>query len=116
MRVHANFAEYAPFALLLMALAESLGPPHVLTHLVGLMLVAGRTLHAARLRPFADTANPQVQSVGGAAHVHGDGHRRTDVLLAVGALPAGLVQRSKPCSHAQRYPRARNAAVARLCT
>src|ERR1700726_4288027 len=27
MRVHANFAEYAPFALLLMALAESLGPP-----------------------------------------------------------------------------------------
>ena len=46
MRVHANFAEYAPFALLLMALAESLGPPHILTHLVGLTLVAARVLHA----------------------------------------------------------------------
>jgi uncharacterized protein len=46
MRVHANFAEYAPFTLLLMALAENLGPPHVLTHLVGLLLVAGRGLHA----------------------------------------------------------------------
>ena len=46
MRVHANFAEYAPFALLLMALAESLAPPHHLMHLVGLTLVAGRLLHA----------------------------------------------------------------------
>jgi uncharacterized protein len=46
MRVHANFAEYVPFALVLMALAESLGPPHILTHLVGLMLVVGRVLHA----------------------------------------------------------------------
>ena len=45
-RVHANFAEYVPFALLLMALAESLGPPHILTHLVGLMLIVGRSLHA----------------------------------------------------------------------
>ena len=54
MRVHANFAEYAPFALLLMALAESLAPPHILIHLVGLTLVAGRVMHA----------NPEVQSVG----------------------------------------------------
>ena len=46
MRVHANFAEYVPFALLLMALAENLGPPHILTHLVGITLVAGRALHA----------------------------------------------------------------------
>ena len=45
-RVHANFAEYAPFTLLLMALAENLGPPHVLVHLVGLTLLAGRTMHA----------------------------------------------------------------------
>ena len=46
MRVHANFAEYAPFTLLLMALAESMAPPRPLLHLVGLMLVAGRLLHA----------------------------------------------------------------------
>ena len=46
MRVHANFAEYVPFTLLLMALAESMAPPRPLLHLVGLMLVAGRLLHA----------------------------------------------------------------------
>lgn len=45
-RVHANFAEYVPFALILMALAENMAPPHVLTHLVGLTLVAGRAMHA----------------------------------------------------------------------
>jgi uncharacterized membrane protein YecN with MAPEG domain len=46
MRVHANFAEYVPFALLLMALAESMAPPRLLLHLVGLLLLAGRLLHA----------------------------------------------------------------------
>ncbi len=46
MRVHANFAEYVPFTLLLMALAENMGPPHILTHLVGLLLLAGRLMHA----------------------------------------------------------------------
>ena len=46
MRVHANFAEYVPFTLLLMALAESMAPPHLLLHLAGLMLVVGRLLHA----------------------------------------------------------------------
>lgn len=46
MRVHANFAEYVPFTLLLMALAESMAPPHLLLHIAGLLLVAGRLLHA----------------------------------------------------------------------
>jgi hypothetical protein len=46
MRVHANFAEYVPFTLLLMALAESMAPPHLLLHVAGLLLVAGRLLHA----------------------------------------------------------------------
>jgi uncharacterized membrane protein YecN with MAPEG domain len=45
-RVHANFAEYVPMALLVMALAESLVPPRPLLHLVGLLLLAGRLLHA----------------------------------------------------------------------
>jgi uncharacterized membrane protein YecN with MAPEG domain len=45
-RIHANFAEYVPFALLLMALAESLAPPRPLIHLAGLLLVAGRVMHA----------------------------------------------------------------------
>ncbi len=46
MRVHANFAEYAPFALVLLALAESLKVPSPLLHLAGLALVAGRFVHA----------------------------------------------------------------------
>lgn len=46
MRVHANFAEYVPFALLLLALAESLKAPSILLHIVGLVLLAGRFIHA----------------------------------------------------------------------
>ncbi len=46
MRVHANFAEYAPLTLLLMALAESMTAPRPLVHLVGILLVAGRLVHA----------------------------------------------------------------------
>jgi uncharacterized protein len=46
MRVHANFAEYAPFALLLLALAESLQTPDWALHLTGLSLLAGRCAHA----------------------------------------------------------------------
>jgi uncharacterized membrane protein YecN with MAPEG domain len=46
MRVHANFAEYAPFALLLLALAESLQAPAWALHLIGLSLFAGRCAHA----------------------------------------------------------------------
>ncbi len=46
LRVHANFAEYVPFTLLTMALAESMAPPDVLVHASGLLLLAGRMLHA----------------------------------------------------------------------
>ncbi|MDX2308527.1 MAG: MAPEG family protein [Hyphomicrobium sp.] len=46
MRVHANFAEYAPFALLLLALAESLALPVWLLHGAGAALVLGRAVHA----------------------------------------------------------------------
>lgn len=46
MRVHANFAEYVPFTLLLMAMAESMTAPRALIHLAGLILIAGRLIHA----------------------------------------------------------------------
>ncbi len=46
MRVHANFAEYVPLALILMALAESLKAPSILLHLLGLALIAARVIHA----------------------------------------------------------------------
>lgn len=46
MRVHANFAEYVPFTLLLMAIAESMTAPRPLIHIAGLILIAGRLMHA----------------------------------------------------------------------
>ena len=46
MRVHANFAEYIPFTLLLMAIAESMTAPRPLIHVAGLILIAGRLMHA----------------------------------------------------------------------
>ena len=45
-RVHANFAEYAPLAILLMALAESLQARSAVMHAAGLTLLIGRIIHA----------------------------------------------------------------------
>jgi len=46
MRVQANFAEYVPLALLLMALAESLKTAPWLLHVMGIALVVARLTHA----------------------------------------------------------------------
>ena len=46
MRVHANFAEYVPLALLLIYFAEVSGAPVLLVHVLGLCLLAGRLAHA----------------------------------------------------------------------
>lgn len=46
MRVHANFAEYAPLSLVLMGLAESLRAPAVGIAAIGLVLLIGRLIHA----------------------------------------------------------------------
>ena len=46
MRVHANFAEYVPFALLLATFVEMEGRPALLIHLLCLALVVGRVVHA----------------------------------------------------------------------
>lgn len=48
-RAHANFAEYVPFALILLAACEHLDAPSVLVHALGVMLVAGRHIHAYAL-------------------------------------------------------------------
>ncbi|WP_072390920.1 MAPEG family protein [Hyphomicrobium sp. CS1GBMeth3] len=45
-RVHANFAEYVPMALLMLTFAESLKAPLIVLHVLGLALLAGRLLHA----------------------------------------------------------------------
>lgn len=46
MRTQANCAEYAPFALLLIAMVELQGAGALLLNLLGLALLAGRVLHA----------------------------------------------------------------------
>ncbi len=46
MRVHANFAEYVPLALLLMFFVERGGGSALRMHILGAALLAGRLLHA----------------------------------------------------------------------
>ncbi len=46
MRAQGNFAEYAPFGLFLLALVELFDAPNIAVHLLGLMLLSGRLLHA----------------------------------------------------------------------
>ena len=41
----ANFAEYAPFVLLLMGIAKLSGTPAWRLHVIGGLLLAGRLLH-----------------------------------------------------------------------
>jgi uncharacterized protein len=45
-RVHANFAEYVPFVLLLLSFVEMQGGPGWLIHLLCLVFLAGRAIHA----------------------------------------------------------------------
>jgi uncharacterized protein len=52
-RAHANFAEYVPFALILLLLVEGTGASAVTVHALGAALLLGRLLHAlgvSRLR------------------------------------------------------------------
>lgn len=46
MRAQSNFIEYAPFTVVLMALAELQGTSPWLLHAVGVVLLAGRVMHA----------------------------------------------------------------------
>jgi hypothetical protein len=46
MRVHSNFAEYVPFALLLIYLSETLGANGLLVHALCIGLLVGRLSHA----------------------------------------------------------------------
>ncbi len=48
-RVHGNFAEYIPFALLLMAINELRGTSHLLLVLAGITLILSRISHAYSL-------------------------------------------------------------------
>lgn len=46
MRAQGNWAEYAPFGLILLSLVEISEAPAIAVHLLGMMLLGGRALHA----------------------------------------------------------------------
>lgn len=48
-RVHANFVEYTPIALILLMLLESMKAPGVVLHALGATLLVGRVIHAYAL-------------------------------------------------------------------
>lgn len=45
-RVHANFTEYTPLALILLVLTEGVGESALLVHICGSVLIVSRLLHA----------------------------------------------------------------------
>lgn len=57
-RVHANFIEYAPMGLILLLMAELQGAPLWVCHILGIMLLAGRIMHAKGL-----ASQPQITSL-----------------------------------------------------
>ena len=57
-RAQGNFAEYVPFALILLAFGESKGASGWSIALLGFALIAGRVAHAYSLL-VAEAANPQ---------------------------------------------------------
>jgi hypothetical protein len=58
-RVHANYAEYAPFALILMLMLELNQAQDWVMHMLGSMLLIGRFLHAMGLSKRAGTSMPR---------------------------------------------------------
>ena len=46
MRVHSNFAEYVPITLILIYFVEIQGGHQLLIHALGVLLLAGRSVHA----------------------------------------------------------------------
>ena len=64
MRSQGNFAEYVPYALLLMALLEAAGGNHVLIQVLGIVLLVGRLLHPIGMLA-AKNSPPQFACRGG---------------------------------------------------
>jgi uncharacterized protein len=77
-RAHANFGEYAPLCLILVALLEAAGASALLLHVLGLLLLGGRIAHGVGLmhqpksfllRQIGMMATFTVLAVGGAVLV-----------------------------------------------
>lgn len=81
LRAHGNFAEYVPFAIILMGLAESQEAPIWILHLLGVALMAGRALHA-----YSVSSDPEPLKL----RVAGMGITFT-VLISAALLNLGLI-------------------------
>lgn len=49
-RVHGNFTEYVPLSLILLLITEIEGFSPIILHIIGVLLISGRLLHAKGLR------------------------------------------------------------------
>ncbi len=58
-RIHGNFAEYVPLALILLASYELNGANTVWLHVLGAILFIGRVLHAIGLSKSIGTSKPR---------------------------------------------------------
>lgn len=63
MRAHANFVEYAPMFLLLLAMAEINGLTAYLVHFLAIVFIAGRIMHALSILRFERYDGAQLISV-----------------------------------------------------
>lgn len=59
-RVHGNFSEYVPIALILLASYELNGASAIILHALGAALVIGRILHAIGLNKSVKASNQRV--------------------------------------------------------
>ncbi len=91
MRVHANFAEYVPFALLLMALAESMAPPDLVVHLAG--RAADRRALVARVRHLSVAADHALPRLRHGADLRRHRDRRARLPSAFDVFPRCLTWR-----------------------
>lgn len=62
-RVHSNFAEYVPVALVLLFIVEVNGGNIWLLHICGALLLTGRLLHAYGLRHYVGKSWQRVQGM-----------------------------------------------------
>jgi hypothetical protein len=62
-RVHGNFAEYVPLALLLLAFMEMQSQPRWMVHILCIALIAARVVHAIGVTPVNENFPMRVASV-----------------------------------------------------
>ncbi len=62
-RVHGNFSEYMPLALILLASYELSGADALWLHILGSVLLLGRLLHAVGLSKSMGTSIPRVSGM-----------------------------------------------------